>query len=218
MSKYEKYQDYVIKDGRLVGEFDEMYKDFEDPWEQSTRETYAAEKAIAINSVKALGLKNILEFGCGFGYYSNNIKKSLPYTSNVVGIDISETAIKKAKTLHPDITFETGDILDVDLIRRHNPDVLILSEITWYILDKLDEFIDMIRTNFPNTYIIHLLNFYPAGQQKYGIDYFSNLDQLLDYFDMNYIEFGSITKPFHGRCSRSYFIGRYGKLDENYAL
>ncbi len=33
MKKYSKYQDYVIKDGELVGEFEKMYQDFDDPWE-----------------------------------------------------------------------------------------------------------------------------------------------------------------------------------------
>ena len=31
LTKYSRYQDYVIKNGRLVGEFDEMYRDFDDP-------------------------------------------------------------------------------------------------------------------------------------------------------------------------------------------
>lgn len=30
-----RYQDYVIKDGKLVGNFEEMYQDFLDPWHQS---------------------------------------------------------------------------------------------------------------------------------------------------------------------------------------
>lgn len=33
--KYPRYWDYVIKEERLVGEFDEMYKDFDDTWHQS---------------------------------------------------------------------------------------------------------------------------------------------------------------------------------------
>ena len=31
MKKHKKYQDYVIKNGKLIGEFEEMYKDFDDP-------------------------------------------------------------------------------------------------------------------------------------------------------------------------------------------
>lgn len=29
------YHDYVIKDGKLIGEFDKMYADCDDPWHQS---------------------------------------------------------------------------------------------------------------------------------------------------------------------------------------
>lgn len=35
VSEPQKYQDYVIKDGRFVGRFDEMYRHFDDPWHQS---------------------------------------------------------------------------------------------------------------------------------------------------------------------------------------
>ena len=44
MKKYQRYQDYVIKDGKFVGEFEQMYKDFDDPWEQSALEQHASEK------------------------------------------------------------------------------------------------------------------------------------------------------------------------------
>ena len=29
-----RYQDYVIKDGKFIGKFEEMYQKFEDPWHQ----------------------------------------------------------------------------------------------------------------------------------------------------------------------------------------
>ena len=30
-----RYQDYVIRDGKLVGDWEGLYKNFEDPWHQS---------------------------------------------------------------------------------------------------------------------------------------------------------------------------------------
>ena len=30
-----RYQDFVIRDGKLVGDFEGLYKNFEDPWHQS---------------------------------------------------------------------------------------------------------------------------------------------------------------------------------------
>jgi len=54
MPKYSKYQDYVIRDGKLVGEFEQMYRDYDDPWEQSARERFASEKAVALNLLAKL--------------------------------------------------------------------------------------------------------------------------------------------------------------------
>ena len=31
----DRYQDYVIKDGKFIGKFEEMYQKFDDPWHQS---------------------------------------------------------------------------------------------------------------------------------------------------------------------------------------
>ena len=44
------YQDYVIKDGALVGDFDGLYREFDDPWHQSRGDHVAdTRRAIAIN-------------------------------------------------------------------------------------------------------------------------------------------------------------------------
>jgi protein-L-isoaspartate O-methyltransferase len=70
------YQDYVIKDGKLIGQFEEMYQDFDDPWEQTTRETYASEKAVALNLIKKYQARKVIELGCGLGYYTSQIQKT----------------------------------------------------------------------------------------------------------------------------------------------
>ena len=36
-----KYQDLVIKDGKFVGEFEKMYQEFSDPWNQSEEVHYS---------------------------------------------------------------------------------------------------------------------------------------------------------------------------------
>jgi predicted TPR repeat methyltransferase len=96
-----KYQDYVIKDGLLIGKFDEMYQEFIDPWNQTTREKYASEKAVGLNLLSHLkekfNVERVVELGCGFGEYTSKISDSVTVTT---GIDISETAIEKAKERH----------------------------------------------------------------------------------------------------------------------
>ena len=59
------YQDFVIKNGEFIGRFEEMYQQFEDPWEQSTRELYCYEKTIGLEIIKNNNLNKVLELGCG---------------------------------------------------------------------------------------------------------------------------------------------------------
>lgn len=207
-TKYPCYQDYVIKDGKFVGEFERMYQDFDDPWEQTEKEKWASEKAIAINLIQKLGAKRVVELGCGFGHFTRRIANT---GADVVGVDVSETAIKKALWLYPDVQFFVGDFLDFDLYRKYHPDVIVMAEITWYVLDKLDEFLKFIRSEFPGIYLIHLLTTYPPGIQKYGKDKFTNLDEIMQYFHMHYLEWGEVNDPEMAGCKRTYFLGKQTK-------
>ena len=75
MSKYKRYQDYVIKNGEFVGEFEQMYQDFNDPWEQNKRAN-STEKAICTNIVQSYSFKRVIELGCGFGNLTSSLTVS----------------------------------------------------------------------------------------------------------------------------------------------
>ena len=140
-----KYQDFVIRDGKFIGNFEGMYRAFDDPWEQSTRETNSREKKIGLEILKNNNYKNVIELGCGLGHYTNQI---FNITQNCVGIDISESAIQKASILYPNCKFITSDILNENLYK--NLDCVMMVEITWYVLEKLSRFKEIISKNkFP---------------------------------------------------------------------
>ena len=206
MKKHDCYQDYVIKDGQFIGEFEEMYQDYKDPWEQTTREIFSSEKTVALNLIQKYNCKKVLELGCGLGHYTHKIQN---LGVDVLGIDISPTAIKKAMQKYPNSNFKTGDILDFNLYKQYNPDIIIMSEITWYILDKLDIFIEHIKENYPNTLIIHLLTTYPKNKQKYGKEKIKNHKEIINYFNANYLEFGEIINTKMNGDKRTYFIANY---------
>jgi SAM-dependent methyltransferase len=205
--KHSRYQDYVIKDGKLVGEFEQMYQDYEDPWEQTTREAWASEKMVALNFIQKTGARKVVELGCGLGHYT---KKINDLGCETLGVDISGTAIEKARAAYPQSQFAVGDILDFSIYRDFQPDVIIMAEITWYVLDKLDEFIVFVSKELPQTKLIHLLTVYPLGVQQYGKDKFTNLDEIKAYFNADYLEWGEICYPEMEGCKRTYFIGNLG--------
>jgi cyclopropane fatty-acyl-phospholipid synthase-like methyltransferase len=105
--KNKTYHDYVIKDGKFIGKFDEMYNEFSDPWTQSAQPNKYSRMAGIIH-VKNFNIKSILECGCGLGFYADWIKKETNITPK--SIDISAVAIEKAKKLFPNLDFEIANI------------------------------------------------------------------------------------------------------------
>jgi SAM-dependent methyltransferase len=206
MPKHPRYQDYVIRDGQLVGEFEQMYRDYDDPWQQMVAEPFMSDKAAALNIVARLkaehGARRVVDLGCGLGGFTARIAD---IGLAVTGIDISETAIAKAKASHRHADFVVGAITDHALIERLAPDVIVMAEISWYVLDHLRSFIDFLNRALPDTYLIHLLNTYPPGVQKYGREFFTSLDEIKRFFGFEYLESGLVDRDGE---TRTWFLGR----------
>lgn len=105
----ERYQDYVIKGGQFVGKFEEMYQKFDDPWEQKAAAVSYVRHS-TLFTLEYLQAKKVLEIGCGLGYFSHYIHEHLPYLQ-LTGMDISSTAVQKAKAKFPELSFVEGDIM-----------------------------------------------------------------------------------------------------------
>jgi hypothetical protein len=211
-----KYQDYVIKNGKLVGDFEGLYKDVEDPWNQS-RDDHLNDyrRQIAILGCQRLREKfscnQVLELGCGFGFIADQLR-TLGFTC--CGTDISQTAILKANIIHPLTQFKCSPYNNLHLINELKPDIVIMSELTWYVLESLDDFLlglrDYAKSVQKPIFLIHLLAVYRDGIQKYGLDKFTNLSQINNYFNMDYLSSGYIeTKLQDDAISLgTYFIAR----------
>ncbi|HPU29877.1 MAG TPA: hypothetical protein PLM71_06095 [Syntrophorhabdaceae bacterium] len=52
-----------------------------------------------------------------------------------------------------------------------------MVEITWYVLDKLDRFKKLLSKMCTGCGFFHTLMTYAPGVQKYGVEYFTNLDE-----------------------------------------
>ena len=195
-----KMHQYTISNGKMVGNFEELYKDFKDPFLQSEKEKFETSKKAILNYCQFLqhGKKRslkTLEIGCGFGQLSKDLKK---LKFNAYGTDISKTAIKKAQKGSL-VKFYTSEFLNFKLYNKINPDIIILAEISWYVLPELKNFLQFIKKNFKNKYIIHTLAIYHPGKQQYGRKYFKNLKGILKFFDLEYIEYGEKWTKEEGR-------------------
>lgn len=177
MEKVEKsYHDYVIKDGKFIGKFDDMYLDVNDPWMQSSQPNKYSRMA-GILHLKNNNIKSVLECGCGLGYYADWIFKETGIIPK--SVDISVAAIEKAKILFPKLDFEVSDITK-ELVKFKHYDCVMLSEIIWYILPSLNDIFDVLKKEFQGKYLIVNQVFY-KGSQKYGVEYFTNLEEFISY-------------------------------------
>ncbi len=172
----ESYHDYVIKDGKFIGKFNEMYSRFDDPWTQSTQPNKYSRMAGIIH-LQNFGVKSVLECGCGLGYYANWIHRELGIVPK--SVDISDVAIEKAKQLFPHLDFEVADICK-DLPKYKDVDAVVFAEIIWYILPSLKDLFQMLKDNFAGKYFVVNQVFY-KGTQKYGIEYFTNMREFINY-------------------------------------
>lgn len=171
-----KYQDYVIKDGRFVGRFEEMYKDFDDPWHQSetrlSRESYS--RWATILHIRRFGIGSLVECGAGLGNFTQLLTEETG--ARVTGIDISETAVHKARARYPNLRFEVDTVANLSRYRDH--EAVLFAEITWYLLDQFDSVLETLRDHFSGKYFLHNLVFYKSAQ-RYGREYFTTLDEFI---------------------------------------
>ena len=170
------YHDYVIKDGKFIGEFEKLYSEFDDPWMQKEQPNKYS-RSSAIWHVKNFGIKSILECGCGLGYYADWINKETSIIPK--SVDVSVNAIEKAKQLFPELDFEVSDITK-ELEKFKDYECIMFAEILWYILPDLNNIFKVMQEHFKGKYFVVLQVFY-KGSQKYGNEYFTSVNEFIDY-------------------------------------
>jgi SAM-dependent methyltransferase len=174
----DKYQDYVIKDGVFIGQFEDMYKKFDDPWLQASSEhiDFLMSRSFHVLMIRKYGIRSVLDCGCGLGYYTNFLHDQTQV--NVKGIDISPTAIQKAKSRWPHLDFSVDGVQNIESYARF--EAVLFAEITWYILNDLDSIFKKMLQYFPGKFFLQNLTFY-KGQQKYGREFFTTLEEFINY-------------------------------------
>ena len=110
------YHDFVIKNGKLIGEFDQMYKMSKDiPWHQDKQEDWL-DIRLTIELLKEHGpFDCICDFGSGLGFYLDILSEYVAKDKvKLFGFDVSPTCCEKAKLLFPNIEFQVFDLGSYD--------------------------------------------------------------------------------------------------------
>ena len=165
------YHDYVIKDGRFIGQFEQMYRDCENPWNEKGEYYDGSPCDVATKQlIRAQADPTTCSLGDGLGRFLDWV--------NVAGcgVEISATAHTLAKTMYPWLEFVNNDILAAMATHTEPFATYLFREVLWYILPDWQKICDILATKHGALVIVEL-SFY--DEQHYGKDYFDGPDDFI---------------------------------------
>ena len=98
-----------------------------------------------IDTIKPLGVKSILDVGCGEGFTLSQLKKETSF-QKLEGVDAVKESITVGKKLHPDLPLKLGDIYDLDY-KDNSFDILLCTEVLEHLAKPADALKELIRVS-----------------------------------------------------------------------
>ena len=172
------YHPYVFDfdKGAVVAKFEEMYQEVDDPWHQD-RTAWAVTKydvLLTLMKKHIKGYPKILDVGCGKGEFTSRLAEM----GQTTGIDVSPTAIEKARNRYPHIDFRVVDILSPNLKEKFN--VAVAVELFWYIIDNLDIGLQNTANLLDKDGLAFFL-LYLSKEQKIGKNVVQSAEDFMNY-------------------------------------
>lgn len=193
MAEYSRdYHDYVFRNGKLIAEFEAMYRESEGvPWHQDEQENWI-DVRLATDLLQDLGpFEEIHDLGCGLGYYLDLMRRRLGTADcRGFGYDISGTACAKASLAFPELKFETLDLTSDAAERLPSADggavarrLFVIRATLWYVFPKIARVVQLIRSCMSTgDRLLVVQNFPPLDRPFVGKEVIPNHRALMDHF------------------------------------
>jgi SAM-dependent methyltransferase len=169
----------------LVGDFEGLYQAEPDPWQQSGdpgqhSDYYLFSRGRLFKAVQdhasGWGRKKILEVGCGHGH----VTALLNMIGQCTGLDVSPTAIARAKVMYSNCDFLVGDITDPYPPRLPNTHhAIVLGQVFWYILHEFDRVMQNCYDLLSLGGVLIISQAFLKGEQRYGQELANGFDGAL---------------------------------------
>jgi SAM-dependent methyltransferase len=161
-----------------VGQFEEMYRECDDPWEAEKEQYDASACSVAAKRMihalaperPALGGHCVVSIGCGTGRHL----EWLQYPAD--GVELSATAIAKARSRYPSLFHHMSAL---NFLRQHSfaYEAYLFREVVWYLLPEWAEIVRILQARCGGALVIVELSFY--DHQTYGREYFDGPDDFI---------------------------------------
>tara|TARA_Y100000590_G_scaffold101370_1_gene115109 strand:- start:1692 stop:2303 length:612 start_codon:yes stop_codon:yes gene_type:complete len=195
-----KCNDYIIKNNKFIRNFDEMYKDISDPWDQEKSNHNDIKDILIKTKEYIIKPEKVLDIGCATGYVSKIINEFFNQTQ-YIGTDISNHAIKKAKE-----KFDSNFL--VDDIKIQNPkfindfDLILCLKTIYYVAPEIDLVIKNIISYLKKDGIFSCL--YNFSNNSFSAKWLT--PELLS------------EKLLKNKMIKEVYIKKESKIDDNYYL
>jgi 2-polyprenyl-3-methyl-5-hydroxy-6-metoxy-1,4-benzoquinol methylase len=183
MTRYKTCTEYWVdpQTGRFRGEFEKMYSDIDDPWGcEAAKSSLNNRVFLDVIYANDRRYERILDIGCGLGGLLSTIRERNG-GGHVLGIDISATAIEKARRQYPGVSFQQKNIVSEEL-GESDFDLVVTSEVLWYMLDHLALFYDRVVATMAPGGILAVHQYFPA-EQRFGKDVIDGLTGYLRFME-----------------------------------
>ena len=186
MKNSRDYHDYVFRDGKLVGEFELMYKNSKEiPWHQDKQDNWV-DVRLTIEMLKDCEpFTEIHDLSCGLGYHLDLMIKHIRGDAKGFGYDVPKTACAEAALNFPEYSFQTLDLtVDPESPPRSTHGRLFLLRGTlWYIFPKIAKVVAVIRRMMSNgDRLLVVQNWPPLGEKFIGKEIFPDHHAAIEHF------------------------------------
>ena len=185
------YHDYVIKDGRFIGEFEQMYQHVQDPW-RCVEQADAFKNQLLLGAIRHVesDVKRALDIGCGLGALTKRLRQALP-GAEWHACDVSSTAVEQASQEDRSVRFFVHDLSRPAPLpfKPGSLDLVTMAEVMWYVLPYLSGiFARLHRALRPGGHLMVLQYFMPPDEQQYGREIVSSPTDLLRFVRQAWFE------------------------------
>lgn len=173
----------------LVGDFDGLYADEADPWQQSGTDSpmggyYAAARSSLVAMIAGCE-GDAVEVGCGHGHALVHLIENTYPRLKWRGVDISRKAIEQAKANYPGLVCWPWDIRK-DVGRAGPYDLVLLNQLLWYILPDIDAVVaNCVKMLRPGGTLV-IAQAYLKGEQRFAAEIANGFAGVVDLFQTRF--------------------------------
>jgi SAM-dependent methyltransferase len=189
------YHDYVFRDGKLVGEFEDMYRFSQGvPWHQDEQANWIDVRLTEQLLRDLAPFAEIHDLGCGLGFYLALMRERLGGEQCAAfGYDVSKTACSRAREKFPEFTFRALDLTLEEPPRAESAAataqrrLFTLRGTLWYVFPKIAAVVRVIRGLMrPDDLLLVAQNFLPLEREFIGKDVIPDHAALIAHFGASF--------------------------------